>query len=128
MKIFDIIAFTMGNLFRRKLRALLTISGVVVGTCMIVLMFSLGYGMEAALKQSLSQMGDLTQIQVYNYNNGANGNDLVLDDAAIAQIAAIPNVQAVSPFWRLESVNMQLFIGKKDRYRMDASNIIGVYP
>ncbi|MEG1994230.1 MAG: ABC transporter permease, partial [Oscillospiraceae bacterium] len=69
MKIIDMITLTVGNLWRRKVRTLLTVMGVVVGTCSIVVMISLGVGMDASLQQRLSQMGDLTIIDVYNYGN-----------------------------------------------------------
>lgn len=128
MKIFDLFGLTLRNLSRRKLRTSLTVMGVVVGTCMIVIMFSLGYGMEASLKQSLEQMGDLTQIQIYNYGGGGGLNEeqAVLDDAAIASIQALPHVEAATPFWN-PNAGMVFYAGKKDRYQMHP-NLIGVYP
>ena len=45
MKISDMISMCFGNLFRRKMRTMLTVIGVVVGTCAIVVMISLGLGM-----------------------------------------------------------------------------------
>lgn len=128
MKIFDLFGLTLRNLSRRKLRTSLTVMGVVVGTCMIVIMFSLGYGMEASLKQSLEQMGDLTQIQIYNYSGGGGLNDdqAVLNDEAVANIQALPHVEAVTPFWNA-SINCQFVAGKKDRYQL-YPNLMGVYP
>lgn len=40
MKISDMISMCFGNLFRRKMRSILTVVGVVVGTCAIVVMIS----------------------------------------------------------------------------------------
>ena len=72
MKISDLISMTVKNLLRRKTRTLLTVAGVIVGTCSIVLMVSLGIGQTEALEQSISQMGDLTLIEIYNYNSNSN--------------------------------------------------------
>ena len=69
MKISDVISMCIANLTRRKVRTLLTVIGVVVGTCAIMVMVSLGLGMQASQAAMLEQMGDLTVIQVYNYNN-----------------------------------------------------------
>ena len=44
MKIVDILAMCLRNLWRRKVRTLLTVFGVVIGTCSIVVMISLGVG------------------------------------------------------------------------------------
>ena len=67
MKISDMISMCLGNLFRRKMRTLLTIIGVVVGTCAIVVMVSLGLGMNLSQEAMLAEMGDLTIINVMNY-------------------------------------------------------------
>ena len=45
MRLFDLISMTLRNLLRRKARTLLTMMGVVVGTCAIVVMVSLGIAM-----------------------------------------------------------------------------------
>ena len=71
MKLFDLISMTFRNLLRRKARTLLTMTGVVVGTCAIVVMISLGLAMTQAMEESLAQMGDLTQITIQNYGNTA---------------------------------------------------------
>ena len=42
MRLFDLISMTLRNLLRRKARTLLTMMGVVVGTCASVVMVSLG--------------------------------------------------------------------------------------
>ena len=68
MKISDLIAMCVQNLMRRKVRTLLTVVGVVaVGTCAIVVMISIGVGMQASTEAMLASMGDLTLIEIYNY-------------------------------------------------------------
>ena len=71
MRISDLISMTVKNLLRRKTRTLLTVAGVIVGTCSIVLMVSLGIGQTEALEQNIAQMGDLTMIQIYSYGYSA---------------------------------------------------------
>ena len=52
MKLKDMISMALGNLFKRKIRTLLTVMGVVIGTCAIVVMLSFGIG----IKQSMETM------------------------------------------------------------------------
>ena len=127
MRIIDMISLTIRNLLRRKMRTFFTVMGVVIGTCSIVVMFSLGIGMDAALTESLSQMGDLTVITIYSYGNGGDDQP-ALNDEALTQIQAMPNVEAVTPFWQPSGMDIRLVSGKKDRYQMYAHNVIGVYP
>ena len=85
MKISDEIALSARNLARRKGRTALTLIGVVIGTCMVVLMISLGIAQTQANDEMLQSWGDLTQIQVYGGGMamGPDGQTLKLDDAAI---------------------------------------------
>ena len=71
MKISDLITMCVQNLLRRKVRTLLTVVGVVVGTCAIVVMISIGVGMQASTDAMLASMGDLTLIEIYNYGSAA---------------------------------------------------------
>ena len=86
MKLYDQILMCLQNLLRRKSRTLLTVSGVIIGTCAIVVMVSLGIGMQQSQDAMLAQMGDLTIIDIYFYNSGAtagNGQEQVkLNDEA----------------------------------------------
>jgi len=104
MKLFDIFFMGLRNLWRRKMRTSLTILGVVIGTASIVVMVSLGIGMDESFKQQLERMGSLNIITVDpNYivdqGNGMvnSGERPVLDDKAIATISSIPDVEAVMP-------------------------------
>lgn len=87
--------FTMGirNLWRRKARTFLTVLGVIIGTTAIIVMVSLGLGMERAFMEQMEQMGSLTNIEVYK--NWDGGDDLELNQKAIDSFKKIPNVQAV---------------------------------
>jgi ABC-type antimicrobial peptide transport system permease subunit len=126
MKISDVISMCISNLTRRKVRTLLTVIGVVVGTCAIMVMVSLGLGMQASQDAMLAQMGDLTVIQVYNYNNSSE--ELVLDDEAVAAMSALPGVDVATPFWSPWEINAEVVAGNNDRYRLQYPTLVGVYP
>ena len=66
MKIFDIIKMAFKNLWRRKGRTMLTVIGVVIGSCAVIVMISLGLGMNLAMDNMLASWGDLTAITIYN--------------------------------------------------------------
>lgn len=129
MKISDIISMCMGNLLRRKMRTLLTVVGVIVGTCSIVVMISIGIGMNVQLDMTIAQMGSrLTMISVMNYGYSGQGEDkAVLDDAAIAKMQALPNVEVATPIYNPRYLNANLCAGKEDRYNIEYLNIQGIY-
>jgi ABC-type antimicrobial peptide transport system permease subunit len=103
------------NLWRRKLRTSLTILGVVIGTASIVVMMSLGFGMNESFKNEISRMGSLTEINVMpGFNDmhmggkgmtisrmpgpGRGNETKKLDEGALAEISKIKGVVAVSPY------------------------------
>ena len=100
----DIFIMGLKNLFRRKTRTLLTVLGVVIGTAAIVVMVSLGLGMNESYDQQIKQMGSLNIINVTRYRNSAEGRgrsmsqeEIVLDDAAITKIKSLKGVAGVTP-------------------------------
>ena len=72
MKLFDMIIMCLRNLWRRKGRTLLTVIGVIIGCCAIIVMISLGQGMNAAMDNMLASWGDLNAITIYGNNRGGN--------------------------------------------------------
>ncbi len=129
MRIFDLISMTIKNLLRRKMRTVLTITGVIVGTCSIVVMVSLGIGQTQAMEESIAQMGDLTTIEVYAYG-GRNPSDTEqpkLNDEMMHKILSIPGVKAGTPYWNPPHMDMRAVSGKKDRYELGMWNVRGVY-
>ena len=103
MRFIDLLRTAFLNLWRRKLRAVLTVLGMVIGTCSIVVMMSLGIGMRQAMIDSYSQMGSLTNITVMNFkytdmgDGKGNYEELKLDKKAVDAIKQIPGVVAVMP-------------------------------
>lgn len=144
MKISDIIGMCFRNLWRRKVRTLLTVLGVVIGSCAIVVMISLGLGSTAALEYSLSQMGDLNVVTVYGDSGGmvkmsSSGGGSIsnateqakLDEATVTAIQQIAGVEAVFPKLNLNNWNsdaISIYVGKNNRYKGRWMEIYGVYP
>ena len=60
----DLLRMSSSNLKRRKLRTFLTVLGVLIGTASIVVMISLGLGMQQSLYREVEQSGGLTTIKV----------------------------------------------------------------
>lgn len=98
--------FMMGlrNLSRRKARTILTVLGVVIGSLSIIIMRSIGYGMENNFESQVMQQGGLTTITVTNYadvtddsGNWVDSKMQKLDEKLVEQIKAIDHVRAVSP-------------------------------
>ena len=99
MKISDQIIMCLQNLFRRKVRTALTVFGVIIGTCAIVVMVSLGVGMQASQDAMLAEMGDLTMIEINNYSGyNENGEKLILNDEVLHKIQQMDHVDVVTPF------------------------------
>jgi len=123
MKLMDTLVLSIKNLWRRKLRTFLTVMGVMIGCCAIVIMLSLGIAMERNFMTQVKQMGNIMQIQVYNYNYGGktpDGKDIPpLDDKMIAQFETIKGVEGATPVIYL---NVKMMADKYVSY----ANILGI--
>lgn len=103
MRFPDLLRTAFLNLWRRKLRAFLTVLGMVIGTSSIVVMVSLGVGMKQSIVDSYASMGSLTNITVnnYRYTEDSDGyytyEEVTLDKKAVDAIKKIPGVQAAMP-------------------------------
>jgi ABC-type transport system, involved in lipoprotein release, permease component len=116
MKISDLFIMGLKSLTRRKARTVLTVLGVVIGSLSIIIMVSIGKGMNNNFNTQLMQQGSLTMI---NVNSNANifdkdgnwtGNkSQALTDNLVQQIKAIEHVKAVSP---IVQINPSLYAGK----------------
>lgn len=98
----DLFRMSGQNLLRRKTRSILTIVGVMIGTASIVIMLSLGLAMDKQFQEQISQMGSLNIIDVqpayYGMEKpGANTQNVLLNDQAVAQFEKIAGVEAVMP-------------------------------
>ena len=112
MKFGDLLRMSSNSLWKRKIRTILTILGVVIGTASIVVMISLGLGLNRQTMQDIEKYGGLTTVNVFpndggGYNSyGSNSSDeedsgatevKYLDDEVIEQLRELPHVKIVSP-------------------------------
>lgn len=101
MSFYDLLAMSLGNLWRRKLRTILTILGVLIGTASIVAMLSLALGMQKMIMDEYSSMGSITQINVSSMGESSSGGKLNLDglltDSNMELFQSMEHVESVSP-------------------------------
>lgn len=142
MKISDQVALAAKNLSRRKGRTALTVIGVVVGTCAVIVMISLGIAQNKAYDEMLQSWGDLTQIQVYGGGSGmavsiggvtssssTPDQPAKLDDEAVAGFKHMDHVVAATPYYEGYSLNGRISAGRSDRYQMTGLyNLYGIDP
>ena len=109
MSLNDLISMAVRNLWKRRLRTFLTILGVIIGTASIVVMISIGIGMNESYMKQISEWGSLQVIDVYPPNSSeemvvsntsnpkTNNKNVVLDAKAIQGFKEIPGVIAATP-------------------------------
>jgi len=112
MKFLDLLRMSSSSLWKRKIRTFLTVLGVVVGTASIVVMISLGLGLNKSSMEQIEKYGGLTTINVSEASGNAYAmaadttesekskaekNKKRLDDDAVATIASIPHVEVAAP-------------------------------
>ena len=100
MRFRDMIGMALGSLFHRRVRTALTVMGVVIGTCAILVMLSLGFGMRQSMETMMRQMGDLTVITVYG--GGSSSGSASREDKALKSFRELPDVSAVTPVFFLD--------------------------
>ncbi|MGI6161478.1 MAG: ABC transporter permease [Christensenellales bacterium] len=93
----DIVRMAVAGLWRRKLRTFLTVLGVIIGTASIVLMVALGIGNQEQFYEQIGRNAVLTQIDVYNYGMGPEGQATELNERMVAEVSAWAGVQSVTP-------------------------------
>lgn len=100
MKFLDLLRMSSSNLWKRKVRTILTVLGVVIGVASIVVMISLGLGLSRSLLEEYESYGSVTQITVYqSYNYGADSSqeEKRLDDELVSTIEHMEHVNDVYP-------------------------------
>lgn len=132
MKFLDLLQMSAINLWRRKLRTALTVLGVVIGTASIVVMLSLGFGLNKSTLEQIQESGGLTTISV-SYDGGSqtktasasigesgsdhsassndskasNSNTLKLNDESITEIGKLDHVVIASPILSVSAIARQ---------------------
>ena len=80
MRLLDLLRMSSSSLWKRKVRTILTVLGVVIGTASIVVMVSLGLGLNKANMEMIEEYGGLTTITVYE-NGGFYGSGMMSSTA-----------------------------------------------
>lgn len=103
MRFLDLLRMSSSNLWKRKVRTILTVLGVVIGVASIVVMISLGLGLSRSLMSQYESYGSLTQITVYqSWDN--NGEDKRLSDELVKSIEGIEHVTSVYPVLQMSAM------------------------
>ena len=115
----DLLRMSGSNLKRRKLRTFLTVLGVIIGTTSIVVMISLGLGMQQALYNELEQSGGLTSIRVtgksagdsmyYYYGSGDDQIDPTqyIDDKVVEELGKLEHVVSSYPVYEMSVIMLK---------------------
>lgn len=117
MRWIDLLRMSSSNLRRRKLRSILTILGVVIGTASIVVMISLGLGMQQSLYREIEQSGGMTAVnvtgkdvgsQMYHYSNSGSDQEAskYVTDETIEKLSKLEHVKSASPVLVMNSIMM----------------------
>ncbi len=130
----DLLRLVLANLNRMRARVALTAIGVIIGTAAIIVLISLGVGLQTST-QSLFEMGDLTLIDVNAFgsfggfraasveDSSSRDKQNVLGDEALRDIRALPHVVVVTPQQGLQGFG-ELKLGRKT----GSSFIQGILP
>lgn len=124
MKHEDLLRVCLQNLLRRKSRTILTVLGVLIGCCSIVIMVSLGIGMKESQEKLLSELGDLTIITVTAPQKGHGKKKL--DDKLLKEIRSLDGVEGVTPKLGFDAYTCRLLAGPGNRYVADWSMLAGL--
>ena len=140
MRFLDLLRLILENLNRRKGRVLLTAVGVTIGTAAVVILVSLGVGLQKNFTSQLGGIGSLTQISVYpNYGEGGPGmiyaggggggggggvkasQIQLITPQTLKDLAGIPGVVSVIPR-DYAQIGMMMKYGTLESY----ANVIGI--
>jgi len=98
MTIRDGVELAMGNLWRVKLRAFLTITGVTIAIATFISMLSFGAGNVRHVTKLYTDLGLFTSMKVYPEEDSDSVNAAPLDADAISRLSKIPGVILAFPF------------------------------
>ena len=105
MMLRDVVDLAILNLKRMKLRVAMTAGGVLIGTAAVVLLVSLGVGLQRSAQQSLGDLGNLTLLTVMPSAGpgpqpgpaSPQGRQTTLTPDVLEEFARMPGVTGVTP-------------------------------
>jgi ABC-type antimicrobial peptide transport system permease subunit len=120
----DLLRMSISSLRRRKLRTFLTILGVVIGTASIVVMISLGLGLQQSMYEEVEQSGGTTSITVtgkdsggmmYGYSGMSSDEESqkYITDDVIKELKNIDHVKSAEPVLSVSAIALK---GKYEGY------------
>ncbi len=105
MKINDLLITSIKNLWRRKVRTILTVIGVLIGSTSIIIMLSMGFALTKNNDQMFEEIGGMSILTVYpadswnmDSSQNASSENSVLNDISIKKLSKIEGVQSAIPF------------------------------
>jgi putative ABC transport system permease protein len=121
MKTKDRLIMAFRNLWRRKSRTILTILSVIIGTTSIIMMLSLGLGMQEQQKQMIDSFGGLETIEIIPDKT----SQTKINQTTATKFKKIPGVRVVIPH---KDFYAEIKIKGKDKYNVQAYQGIRVMP
>jgi acetoin utilization transport system permease protein len=110
MKLIDSLRLVWRNLWRMKVRTILTSIGVMIGTGAIVAMMSLSIGLKDNAVKSLENWGNLTELEIHSAQWNPETQTPIPPDQvkqlnweSVAELKQIEGVSAVMPSKRLQA-------------------------
>ncbi len=105
MKLKDMLKMSLSNLWKRRVRTILTVLGVIIGVSSIVVMMSLGMGLERAMLSEIQDAASMTTIEVsapYDYgsnsgNESGSQADQYLSDSTVESLEVLDHVSGAYP-------------------------------
>lgn len=121
----DLLRMSISSLRRRKLRTFLTILGVVIGTASIVVMISLGLGLQQSMYEEVEQNGGTTSLTVTGKDGGGmmfggfggmeeqEESQKYITDEVIKELKQLEHVKSASPVLNISAMALK---GKYESY------------
>lgn len=119
MKIFDLLTISLGNLFKKKIRALLTLFGVTLGAASVTLTFAIGEAVKQNGLAVLQNSKDLKMIEVSSNTENNSAKKCYIDDDFIDKAKKMNGVKSI--FYYLDvtqnsNYSISYVSGKKDKF------------
>lgn len=96
MRFSDFFRMGVTNLWRRKIRTILTALSMTVGVACIVVLISIGIGYDQTYQESIAEMGSLTKIDIMPPRE-TKGKTALLNDKAVTAFKKLNGVEAATP-------------------------------
>lgn len=96
-----IFKLTIRNLFKRKIRTVLTILGISIGIVSLVVLIGVGKGVENEILKEFDAGGSIKKIEVYS--KGTSNKYKMITDKRMKEFSEISNVEYAYPILELDT-------------------------